>query len=246
MSSNGQRSVSGVVNRVWEDGFSLDAGNRTFQVDTWDLYRDSTERFVSAGQELTVVGELEGGEPDAISIDFSSGGGGTSPAPGQSRDDEDIFGNGQNNVLRGNGRANEIRGRGGNDRLLGLGGGDDLFGDAGRDTLVGGLGNDDLFGGSGNDRLQGGDGQDDLRGGSGRDILIGNGGRDTFILEPRGNDLIQDFRDQIDEFELSGGLRFRDLEFRQQGNDTLIFADGDRLALVRNVDVASITQSDFD
>lgn len=69
-------SFIGTVEQVWEDGFYLNTGNRTLEVDSWDLYRDSTQRYVSVGQQLTVTGEFDNGEFDAFSITLASSGGG--------------------------------------------------------------------------------------------------------------------------------------------------------------------------
>lgn len=61
-------AYSGVVQRVWEDGFQLSAGNRTLQVDAWDVYGDNTTSYVSAGDRVTITGEFENGEFDAFTI----------------------------------------------------------------------------------------------------------------------------------------------------------------------------------
>jgi hypothetical protein len=61
-------SYSGTVERVWEDGFQINTGDRSMRVDSWDLYGDNTRRFISEGDQITVVGEFEGGEFDAFSI----------------------------------------------------------------------------------------------------------------------------------------------------------------------------------
>lgn len=225
-------SFSGTVERVWEDGFLLNTGSRTLKVDSWDLYRDSTRRFVSNGQELTVFGEFENEEFDAFSIIHPTGNN-----PGS---------NNRINVIRGTNSSDDLMGGRGRDRLIGLGGDDDLFGGAGNDILVGGNGDDDLFGGAGRDILRGGRGNDDLIGGAGRDILIGGAGRDTFVLQQRGNDIIRDFQDGVDELGLSSGLEFNDLVFQQQGSNTLILAGGNRVALMLDVSANSITRADLD
>ncbi len=56
---------TGNVERVWEDGFSLNTGDRTIRVDSWDVYGDNTPQNVSVGDRLAVTGEFEGGEFDA-------------------------------------------------------------------------------------------------------------------------------------------------------------------------------------
>ncbi|WP_416672923.1 hypothetical protein [Egbenema bharatensis] len=61
-------SFTGTVQRVWEDGFRLNTGDRTLRVDSWDLCGDSTANYVSVGDRLTVTGEFGGGDFDAFSI----------------------------------------------------------------------------------------------------------------------------------------------------------------------------------
>ncbi|MBD2093393.1 hypothetical protein H6F67_26460 [Microcoleus sp. FACHB-1515] len=66
-------SFTGTVQRVWEDGFSLNTGGRTLSVDSWDLCGDFTARHISVGDRLTITGEFEGGEFDAFSITNPNG-----------------------------------------------------------------------------------------------------------------------------------------------------------------------------
>lgn len=61
-------TLTGIVQRVWEDGFQLQTGNRVVIVDSWDIYGDNTPRWVQKGEQVTVTGEYEGGEFDAFSI----------------------------------------------------------------------------------------------------------------------------------------------------------------------------------
>lgn len=61
-------SFSGTVERVWEDGFRLNTGDRSVRVDSWDVYGDNTARNLSKGDRITVNGEFEGGKFDAFSI----------------------------------------------------------------------------------------------------------------------------------------------------------------------------------
>ena len=66
-------SLTGTVERVWEDGFRLNTGDRTLHVDSWDICGDFTANYVNVGDRLTVTGEFEGGEFDAFSITTSDG-----------------------------------------------------------------------------------------------------------------------------------------------------------------------------
>ncbi|WP_224411725.1 hypothetical protein [Oscillatoria salina] len=67
------RSFSGVVERVWEDGFQLRVGDRTIITDTWDVCGDSTARYVARGDRLTITGEFEGRQFDVFSITNAEG-----------------------------------------------------------------------------------------------------------------------------------------------------------------------------
>ncbi|MGG6293687.1 hypothetical protein ACQ4M4_04620 [Leptolyngbya sp. AN02str] len=66
--SDAQSSHTGVVERVWEDGFRLNTGNRTFRVDSWDVYGDNTAQHIQVGDRVTITGEFEGREFDAFTI----------------------------------------------------------------------------------------------------------------------------------------------------------------------------------
>lgn len=64
-----RRVLTGTVQRVWDDGFRLQtAPRRGFRVDSYDICRDNTNRFLSVGERVTVTGEFEDGEFDAFSI----------------------------------------------------------------------------------------------------------------------------------------------------------------------------------
>ena len=70
--SGGQTSYTGTVEGVWEDGFRLNTGDRTFRVDSWDVYGDNTLSHVTVGDRITITGEFAGREFDAFSIDAAS------------------------------------------------------------------------------------------------------------------------------------------------------------------------------
>ncbi|WP_072620764.1 hypothetical protein [Spirulina major] len=67
------RSLTGVVERVWEDGFRLRVGDRSIKTDTWDVCGDFTARHVQVGDRLTVIGEFEGREFDVFGITNADG-----------------------------------------------------------------------------------------------------------------------------------------------------------------------------
>ncbi len=66
--SRGRTTITGSVERVWEDGFRLNTGGRSVNVDTWDVFGDNTRAQVSAGQRVSVTGEMSGREFDAFSV----------------------------------------------------------------------------------------------------------------------------------------------------------------------------------
>ncbi|MBE9047327.1 hypothetical protein IQ255_23495 [Pleurocapsales cyanobacterium LEGE 10410] len=67
-SSEGDTTLTGSVERVWEDGFRLNTGDRVLRVDSWDVYGDNTPENLAVGDRLTVTGEFSGLEFDAFSI----------------------------------------------------------------------------------------------------------------------------------------------------------------------------------
>ena len=71
--------------------------------------------------------------------------------------------------------------------------------------LSGGGGADYLNGLSGNDTLIGGDGNDVLIGDGGNDTLIGGAGADSFVFKS-GQDLIDDYQDDLDTIMLNDTL----------------------------------------
>ncbi|OKH18958.1 hypothetical protein NIES208_04030 [[Limnothrix rosea] IAM M-220] len=66
-------TFSGRIQRVWEDGFQLDTGSRSINVDSDDICGDHTAHHISESQQVTVSGEFDGGEFDAFSIQDTQG-----------------------------------------------------------------------------------------------------------------------------------------------------------------------------
>ncbi len=66
--SSGETTITGNVERVWEDGFRRNIGGRSVNVDTWDVFGDKTRSQVSAGARVSVTGEMSRGEFGAISV----------------------------------------------------------------------------------------------------------------------------------------------------------------------------------
>ncbi|WP_294196722.1 glycosyl hydrolase [uncultured Sphingomonas sp.] len=68
-----------------------------------------------------------------------------------------------------------------------------------RDNVITGNAQDnDLFGGAGNDKLYGGAGHDRLDGGAGADTLVGGTGNDTYIVDNKGDKVIERAGEGID------------------------------------------------
>ncbi|MBD1852995.1 hypothetical protein H6F87_23920 [Cyanobacteria bacterium FACHB-502] len=121
-----------------------------------------------------------------------------------------------------------------------------IVGTNGNDRLTGTAANDRISGLAGKDWLVGSGGDDFLNGGGSGDTLKGGRGRDTFVLQKGlGRDVILDFRDRQDQFALFDQLRLENLRVLKQGNNVLIKAGGDTLALLRGTDTAQIGANDF-
>lgn len=93
-------------------------------------------------------------------------------------------------TIKGTAKKNTLIGTVDPDTILGLGGDDILKGLEGDDKLYGGLGNDKLFGNAGLDQLFGGAGNDTLDGGVGKDKLTGGAGDDIYIVDDKGDKVV--------------------------------------------------------
>lgn len=224
------------------------------------------DRYLASGGSDTV----DGGE----GRDLIFGQNGADSLFGGAGDDKMFGGNGVDTLdggtgrdnLYGNGGADSIDGGDGNDKLLGGGGNDTLNGGNNNDRLFGG-GNDDVMsGGQGNDRLQGQNGNDLMSGGTGKDTMIGGNGDDTiaggagddfmrggsgadvFVFENGMNrDIISDFEDGVDvlDFSAMGIVDISQLTLTTVGNHVMINASPSERVLVRNTDIADLTNADF-
>lgn len=141
-----------------------------------------------------------------------------------------------------------------NDNLRGNGGNNIISGSTGEDTLYGRFGDDTLLGGDGNDTLYGQSSDDRLIGDAGNDVLVGGTGADEFLFRNNfGNDTITDFDlTEVGEVINFAGLNaitgFFDLNtnhLTQVGADAVI-SDllGNTITLI-GVNEASLTASDF-
>ncbi|MEZ5844293.1 MAG: Calx-beta domain-containing protein [Hyphomicrobiaceae bacterium] len=127
-----------------------------------------------------------------------------------------------------------------------------LFGHVGGDTLDASAMTTRVFmdGRGGNDTVVGGSGSDLMFGGSGNDVLTGNGGGDFFMFDDNwGQDIVTDFQDGVDRFDLSrveGLESFTQLAFTQTGADVVIaIGNSSNNITVQNALVAEFTSADF-
>lgn len=167
------------------------------------------------------------------------------------RDDDSLEGAGGNDILFGELGNDTLDGGEGDDFQLGNEGDDAIQGGPGGDTLYGGRGADTLFNGSGDDQLFGDRDNDILYTGFGLNTLTGAAGADLFVigLDLNGGrtDIIADFRSGFDLIGLAGDLEFADLEFVQEGNDTLIRdrETGEQLARLEATDRTGLSSANF-
>ena len=154
---------------------------------------------------------------------------------------------------------NQLFGDEGDDELF-ASSNDRLFGEAGNDILNAavGTGNNRLFGGEENDilfagfsdRLFGGNGNDLLFAGDSESLLNGGRGADQFWIAnaalPSSPNTIIDFELDVDVLGIGGlGLNFDDLSLTQQGEDALIAAEGQNIAILLDIDSTSLSANNF-
>ena len=87
--------------------------------------------------------------------------------------------------------AHKVNGSAGADTYSGTKYADAIHGNGGNDTLKGAAGNDKIYGGKGTDKLYGETGNDLLDGGRGADTLTGGKGNDTYVVDDRGDKVVE-------------------------------------------------------
>jgi len=171
-----------------------------------------------------------------------------------------VHGGADLDFLDGGKDNDQLFGDDGNDTVKGGAGNDTVRGDADDDIVSGGAGADSLFGGNGSDLINGDADDDIIRGGAGNDLIIGGEGSDTlvggdgldvfFLDSYQGGDLITDFMDGVDRFNLSSGLSFGSLNIvDNESYSAVIIQDTTNnnsvVAMIENVQAAAITSDDF-
>lgn len=131
--------------------------------------------------------------------------------------------------------------------VFGGDGDDTILGNSDRGTyLMNQRGDNIMVGGAGNDTLIGGEGNDILSGDLGDDTLMGGEGQDVFVLRPDGGEnLIQDFTVGEDIIGLSQGLTLESITWVQGGENALIQEGDQTLAILNQVDSASLSPENF-
>jgi len=157
-----------------------------------------------------------------------------------------IHGNQGNDHIKGGAGNDALYGDGGHDTIQGNGGADFISGGGSRDKIAGGGGNDVLIGGGGKDMIVGGSGNDAISGGRGNDNMTGGAGADTFVFAAGfGNDVITDYVDGVDNFDVSMlGITFADIAVSVSGGDTLITTAAGTIHLL-GVAPTAIDATDF-
>ncbi|MEB3230379.1 MAG: S8 family serine peptidase [Leptolyngbyaceae bacterium] len=219
------------------------AGNElAFNDDESDTTRGSlVQATVVAGQEYYIG--VNGYSDQARNYDPLTGTGAVAGSEGSYLLTVETDGKGIDGLIGGDGN-DRLVGTDTNDQIVGNGGSDRLIGKDSNDKLMGGNGKDNLKGGDGKDRLDGGNGNDKLDGGKGNDLIFTGGGRDRVrIRKGQGFDQIKDFssRDKID----LAGIKFNQLSLQQQRNDVIVQLGRENLLRIEDVDLASITRTDF-
>jgi Domain of unknown function (DUF4114)/RTX calcium-binding nonapeptide repeat (4 copies) len=149
---------------------------------------------------------------------------------------------------------NILRGGEGNDELFAYAE-DELYGDRGNDILSSdGKGNNKFYGGEGNDtifpdindQVFGNDGNDVIYAGRGGSTFSGGAGLDIFwianVEAPENPNTITDFESTLDNIrvDLEQISKFSDLTITQEGTDTVISANGKKLAILKNTQADSL------
>ena len=218
---------------------------------------------------------IEGGDGDDVvrgnaGIDTLLGNLGNDRILGDAGNDTINGGAGNETIYGGNGN-DLIRGGEGKDLIFAGNGNDQVFGENGNDTIRGNGGNDTLSGGGNADRIAGDNGDDTIDGGAASDAVFGDAGADTITADSNdratggaGNDLLQLGAGSGGSANYSGNesnyvvtLSGDDLVVHDStgadgqdivaGADTLVFADGSRVAeaeVTQRVFVQPIVASD--
>jgi Ca2+-binding RTX toxin-like protein len=159
----------------------------------------------------------------------------------------DVLLGGGNDIFKGrNGSVDgEIKGGSGADILTGSKSDDDILkGESGADILKGRGGDDTLLGGGGNDTITGGKGDDSL---------TGNGGNDIFVFGKfQGNDVITDFQNNKDKFDLSAfgfaskaAALAKFYELGSASNNKLAFDYKDTTIIIKGIDMGDLNNADL-
>jgi hypothetical protein len=177
---------------------------------------------------------------------------------GDSSNNAVTFGNGNNTVFAGEGNNTVTTGSGndsiyagaGNDVINAGSGRNTVFAGEGNNSITTGAGNDVVYAGAGNDVIStgagddliyAGEGSNRIDAGTGNDQVFSGSGADVFTLNRgAGFVTINTFQADLDKFALGTGLAASDLTLTRSGNDTIVSAGSDQLAVLKFTQVDRI------
>ena len=166
---------------------------------------------------------------------------------------EPVFGSLDGDIIEVSGSPKGLAPNVASDRLIFAGDMNDLV-DAsmgnGSNRIYAGSGDDTLILGE-SDRLVGAEGADRFfTTNGGNNTITGGAGADQFWVAtaeiPESANTITDFTISEDVIGIAGlGVSYEDISIASQGNDALISANNSDLGIIQNVDVNSLSESDF-
>jgi probable HAF family extracellular repeat protein len=200
----------------------IQVGNGNNNIYAWD---GNNTIIAGSGNDLITAEE---GNDVVIAGDGSNtirAGAGNNIIESGSGDDFIMVAGGNDVVIAGDGMNTVYAGEGNNRVSTG----------SGNDSVYTGNGDDAIFTGAGNDYIYTGDGNNLVSAGTGNDTVRLGGGRDRVILEAgEGFVTIDNFDASVDKLRLGASLG-SSVSFTIQGNDTVVKAGTDVLAILRNV-----------
>ncbi len=196
-------------------------------------YRDAQDDTVTSDGTVEgttgndVIDGSYAGDPDGDMVDNND-----AILPGDTGDDDLIYGYGGDDTISAGAGADEVYGGSGTDSVTGGAGTDTIYGGSGNDAINAGNGSDTVFGGGGADTIT------DTGGSGSADVIYGGGGADS-IDAGQGSDVVYGGSGADD---LSGGDGI-DTLFGGADSDTIHGGTGDDV-IVGDSDVTATTGSE--
>lgn len=213
-SITGSANDDSILGYAGNDTITAGAGDDRINAESPSIYPQSVKGTHGNAHDLVFGGEGSdyiiggGGNDHLYGFGASAGIDGNDTIDGGEGADY-IQGNAGQDSLDGGDGSDRMQGGAENDLMLGGTGNDSMNGNRGDDYVQGGGGHDSLRGGQGNDTIAGGGGDDILAGDLGIDILTGGADRDIFqfggdasLFAGAGADVVGDFENNIDRFQV--------------------------------------------